>query len=257
MNTELTTTSQNIVAKEDGNIAVTALVPEQMTSCQSALIAWCQQKIATIRAEAEELRAAFEQAKAKKWKTSVLQRHAALAEKRVVFYEKMLAAFEHGFIIVPNFPVGLFTVRTEEGASPERKDRSYVRVGYGRPLHEQTPDKLPAGEGEYHNPFPYVYDFGRRTDDKGNEHVLTAPNAWKEIDFPLAMAKPEIMLAADRAMALKIFDQFGILPKEAVTAGRATRDPIIVGQLVDPRSTTYNKRVVTFMVAWHLDTRVL
>lgn len=244
-----------VVKKPDGNISVTALVPEQMSSCQSALVAWCQQKIADVRGEAVELRGAFEQAKAKKWKTSVLRRHALLAEKRVVFYEKMLAALEHGFIIVPNFPVGMFAVRKE--GSPDRRYLGYVKVGYSRPKHEQIPDNLPEGEGEYQNPYPYVYDFGRTKDEHGNEIVATAPNAWKELDFPVAMAKPEIMEAADRAMALKIFDQLGILPAEVIRTGRATRDPIIVGQLVDPRSTTYNKKVVTFMIAWHLDTRAL
>lgn len=245
-----------VVQKPDGNIAVTALVPEQMSSCQSALVGWCQQKIADMRGEAVELRGAFEQAKAKKWKTSVLQRHASLAEKRIVFYEKMLAALEHGFVIVPNFPVGMFAVRKEEGTNPDCRYYNYVRVGYGRPSHEQIPDKLPEGEGEYQNPFPHVYDYGRKTENNV-EFVKTMPHSWKELEFPVAMAKPEIMQATDRAMALKIFDQFGILPKEVVKTGRATRDPIIVGQLIDPRSTTYNQKLVTFMIAWHLDTRVL
>lgn len=54
MNT-LVTTDQNIVVKEGGNIAVTALLPQDMNGCQQALIAWAERKIAELQAEAAEL----------------------------------------------------------------------------------------------------------------------------------------------------------------------------------------------------------
>lgn len=84
----------------------------------------------------------------------------------------------------------------------------------------------------------------------------TYPAEWREVDFPITMAKPEIMQATTRAMALKIFDQFGILPAEANRTGpRPKGDPLVVAQIIDPRPTS--DRRVTFMIAWHLDTRVL
>lgn len=254
MSNEITSSVQPaespIVAKEGGNIACTALVPAEMSSCQTALIAWCAEKIESMRAEAAELRESFQHAKERKWKTGTLKKHAELAADRVTFYEKMLSALHHGFVIVPNFPVSVFAIRTEKtaplGHSILIKAKDY------KPEFEQEAQPLTEGKGKYQNPFPYVADYYGGRDDKGQDWRRAYPSAWDQFEFPVTMAKPEIMRAADRAMALKVFDQIGILPAETMTAKRAKGDPIIVGQLLDPRG-----RVVTFMIAWHLDTRAL
>lgn len=51
-------------------------------------------------------------------------------------------------------------------------------------------------------------------------------------------------------MALRVFDQLGVIQHER------KRDPIIVGQIVDPRDK-YRNRVVSFFVAWWLNTETL
>lgn len=66
------------------------------------------------------------------------------------------------------------------------------------------------------------------------------------------MAKPHIMCAVERAMALKIFDDIGILPDPSPKK----KDPIIVGRIYD-NPTTYHRVPLTFMISWHLDTRAL
>lgn len=65
------------------------------------------------------------------------------------------------------------------------------------------------------------------------------------------MSKPKIMEATTRAMALKIFDDFGILPEER------KQDPLIIARIRDPRSTAYNHRFVSFIIAWNLNTSTL
>ena len=88
-------------------------------------------------------------------------------------------------------------------------------------------------------------------------------NNWKDLEFPVIMAKPTIMAAATRAMALKIFDDLAILPGSAPSEGtRPPRgDPIIVARIKDPtrsyKSWSTKEHWVTFMVAWHLNTRDL
>lgn len=241
-----------IVPREDGNVSVTALQPDDMQASQQALIAWAQQKVVTMRAEAVELRAAYEHARDRKWKSDTLKRHAVLAEKRVTFYEKVLAALEAGFVIIPNFPVALFAIRTIK-KSPV--GRACEPMRYYLPKYEQTPEQLPVGEGEYRNPFPYVCE-GAHYMMEGKEHVTSFAGNWKDFEFPVAMAKPNIMAAADRTMALKIFDQLGVLPAESKQQVRVKGDPIIVGQLVDPRDK-YSTKLISFMVAWHIDTRSL
>lgn len=244
-----------IVQKEGGNIACTALVPEEMTTCQSALIEWAKAKVASTRAEAAELKESYEHAKARKWKTGPLKRHSDLAADRVTFYEKMLSALEHGFVIVPNFPVSMFAVR-KEGESPDGKT-VLVKGNNYIPRYQQEPDAAPEGDGEYRNPFPHVQSYISHRDDHGNEITRAYPTAWDEMSFPVTMAKPEIMRAADRAMALKVFDQLGILPAETMAQKRAKGDPIIVGQIVGPKNAYGVRKTVTFMIAWHLDTRAL
>jgi len=61
------------------------------------------------------------------------------------------------------------------------------------------------------------------------------------------------MAATNRAMALKIFDQFGVLFPQAAKA-----DPLICAEILDPRPTGYGvPKRVTFIIGWHLNTRDL
>lgn len=235
-----------IIAKEDGNVALTAFEPADMPKCQEALIAWCQDKVKTLRSDARELRQAYNQAKEKKWKTSVLKRHADLAAARVQFYEKILAALEAGYVIVPNFPVQAFAIRTKETIDAENE---HVRIASYRMDFKREPDQSAVGEGEYQNPFPFVVHWQADAQSpayKGQKEIRQYPHSWDKLDFPISMAKLEIMEATDRAMALKVFDQLGILP------ANRKEDPIIVGQIFGPKG-----KMVTFMIAWHLDTRTL
>lgn len=233
-----------IVPKEDGNVAVTAFEPNDMPRCQEALKAWARNKVLTLDSDVEELQQALDHAKAKKWKISTFQRHLGIARKRVEFYRKVMLALEAGYVIVPNFPVQAFAIRTDKGV----KGGSQI-INWRKGDFKQETPSLPVDEGEYKNPFPVVHH--RQVIKDAKEQTLQWPYDWDEMDFPLSMAKGEIMEATDRAMALKIFDEIGILPKAR------KEDPIIVGQVHLKGPCGYATKTVTFMVAWHLDTRVL
>jgi len=64
------------------------------------------------------------------------------------------------------------------------------------------------------------------------------------------MCKPQIMEATSRAMALKIFDRFGVFPPTQ------DDDPVILGQIVH-KAGQYRTKIVSFLIAWHLNTNVL
>lgn len=247
MNTELAIQSPSqVVPKEDGNVAVTAFEPNDMPRCQEALRHWARNKVLTLDSDVTELQQALDHAKAKKWKVSTFQRHLGIARKRAEFYRKIMCALEAGYVIVPNFPVQAFAIRTKKGTPAAM----WVEARYKADCKQQT-DCLPIEEGEYQNPFPVVGSHALKGDDGKPSGVHRQwPTGWDEMDFPLSMAKGEIMEATDRAMALKIFDDIGILPKAR------KEDPIIVGQ-VHLRGAYGFAKTVTFMVAWHLDTRVL
>lgn len=220
------------------NIQLTALLPEQMKTAQSQLIDWCANKCAYLQAEVKELEDAVFHASTMKWATKPIKHQASKVRKRITFFEKVKAALEAGYVIVPNFPVQMFSIRTDK-QSPLKM---FSSSKWGS--KEQSAKELPQGEGEYQNPFPVV-TIDSWKDDKGNYHHQSYAEDWAEMEFPITMIKPEIIEATNKAMALNLFDQFGIMP--------ATRneDPVIIAQIINGR-----KRV-SFMIAWHLNTNVL
>lgn len=227
------------------DIQVTAENADEMAQCQSAIITWTKAKLHQMEFEHADLEGAYRHAVKSKWKSDTLKRHVGIALKRVEFYSKMLVALEHGYQIVPNFPVTAFAVRTDR-----KKPLKMFTTWWDRD-HQQEAAGLPAGEGNYKNPFPVVLErvVVGATETKSAVKNYWA-DSWADLEFPISMAKPQIMEATTRAMALKIFDDFGILP------GAPKQDPMIIARLCIRRSQ-YNHQWLSFIVAWHLDTRVL
>jgi hypothetical protein len=173
--------------------------------------------------------------------------------KRLDFYERMLTALEHGYQIVPSFPITAFAIRTDRKKPLHMWTTSYSKS------HEQDSWPLAAGKGEYKNPFPVVLQDTQEPATATKSEVCAYwASAWKDLEFPLSMSKPRIMQAVDRAMALKIFDDIGILPGYAPSEGTRPPkgDPLIIARLKDPRprSSWQKPRYLSFIIAWHLDT---
>ena len=236
-----------VIVSKGNELEVSAATPSEMLDCQQSLLEWVKTKIDLVKQEAAELKAAFEHAVKSKWKSNTLKRHAGLAVKRVEFYEKMQTALAAGYYIVPNFPVSVFAIRIDK-----EKPLKLVSDWHGS-THQQATESLVQGEAEYKNPFPVIYERTlQKADPEKQQKGLKEywAEAWKDVEFPVSMCKPHIMEAATRAMALKVFDDLGMLPKEKKA------DPMIIGRLRDPRSK-YPERYVSFVIAWHLDTRTL
>lgn len=235
------------------DIAVTAENADEMKQCQGAIIDWCSSKVDQLEAEWKEVRDAYDYAVKQKWRNDVLKRQSERAFKRFDFYKRMLIALEHGYQIVPSFPVTAFAIRTD------KKNPLRMYTTSWQQKHTQEPPVLPTGEGEYKNPFPLVRELQITPATKTtSEKKSYWADSWKDLEFPLSMAKPQIMEATTRAMALKIFDDVGILPGYHPSEGtRPPRgDPIIVARLLHPGTTHKwaTKRYVTFIIAWHLNT---
>lgn len=226
------------------NIQLTTLVPEQMKVAQENLITWCSGKINSINSEIKELKDAVLHASEMKWGTSVLKRQQVKAEKRILFFEKIQAALHAGYVIVPNFPVTLFAIRTNKDTPLQMFTSSH----WGD--KEQKSMELPIGSGEYKNPFPLVERETESLADNKTRDISYATE-WDELEFPVSMIKPEIIEATNKAMALEIFDQFGVLPKTR------NEDPIIVAQIINKGTGYARNKIVSFMIAWHFDTKVL
>jgi hypothetical protein len=262
MTTELTTTPVE-------NLEVTATTPLEMQQSQCKLIDWCKNKIQATKLEAAEMLEAFQQAVKNKWKSGTLKRHADLAQKRVTFYEKICAALEAGYCIIPSFPVTMFAIRTDKD-KPAKLVTISERHVWQSPPHDQKVQEatvLPPGQGDYVDPAPVVETtkIGTQLPCPKNptsreadiQRWETKATEWlDEIAFPLEMAKPRIMEAVNYAMTLKIFDELGIFLPQTLAKKKA--DPIIVGTVMDPKQDAYgNQRRIMFIIAWHLNLRDL
>lgn len=237
-----------VPAPVSGHLELTAVLPEEMVPVQQSLIDWGKRKIFELQAEAKDLHDAYEKSVKVKWRSEPLKKLYDKTIRRVEFYQKMVGALEHGFVIIPNFPVSVFAIRTDKTKPLKLMSGNFYDT------HEQKAPGLPASEGEYKNPFPHCcqMEYAAPTKENPMRKLMSYwADSWKELEFPISMAKVKVMEATSQAMALKIFDDFGIMPE------RKKEDPIIVARLIDPRSTTYNRRYITFMIAWHLNTRDL
>ncbi len=244
---QLTTTGP--ISKSVGNVEVSAESPPDFQVAQGILVEWARNKVASVAAEHAECEGAYLHAKKCKWKSDVLQRQTEKAKKRLEYYQKILAALEAGYVIVPPFPFDVFAIRTTT-----KKPTKYVICNKQacEPYLKQDAKTLPVGEGEYQNPFPIV-DYSWQPDGKdsaGNvvERRKWFIRGWDEMEFPMSMSKPHIMQAANRAMALRIFDEFCIFEEGS--------DPMILG-CVKSQKIGYSQRSVYFMIAWNLNTKDL
>ncbi len=226
--------------------SLVVFTPEKLPLAQAQVSEWCANKIMYIRRELNDAKANLQTAIERKWKVQGWRRVLELCKKRITFYEKIKDAVAAGYLIIPNFPIEAFAVRVREDAAPKQM-ASHSEYS----IREQSPALLPTGEGEYKSPIPLV---GSRPNEVWNEKTqeLERKQEWfaKEFDevaFPVTAVKPLVMDATGRAMALKVFDAIGL-----VGSGRQ-KDPIVVGRIIDPRTTRWNERHVTFFIAWWLN----
>ncbi len=236
----------------------------QMASAQSRLTLWLKAKQIEVESDIAEMTSARDNAKAHKWNTTSFGNQINKAKKRKVFYDKLLIAAEAGYTIIPNFPIDLMAVRVVRDYPSD--DQTYTHNDSAPPssyLAEKA-DIAKPGEGDYVAPIPSVSRWTSRTAE-GSQQFNMRAISLRDMEFPVSIAIPQIMEATARAMALKVFDQIGICPaKDLRTGNRTTQlppsrdpDPIIVGQILNPRQGYTGARPVSFLIAWHLDLRTL
>lgn len=224
------------------DLNLVALSPIDLAPTQTSLSAWCTEKIALLKNELAELDEHLLIAKSNGWKLSALNASLNRTAKRVTYYEKLQLAVQEGYLIVPNFPVTTLAVRVAR-----EKPTGTASYQYSSTFNAKS-GQLPAGEGRYVDDRVFTEDHTAKIPD-GNggtkTHAHFVASSYDEPDFPFAMVKPVVLAAAQKAMALKVFDEIGMVQN---TSGR---DPIIVGRLLDPRG---NGRCCTFFIAWWLNT---
>lgn len=233
------------------DVVVLARTPEEMAASQSGLLTWAEQKVAAERAELAEKEENLQHAVKGKYQTAPWRRQVNLAKSRVIYYEKILAALQAGYYIVPAFPeIDTIAIRTRKARPPVNERDSTWGTPRPADVKGQT---LPVGEGRYVSTSPAVDRWTeQRKSESGKEvtHHLVANRAFAEIDFPFHTVKPQILRDLNQALEARIFDEIGVLPQR-----RRRGDPMVIGTI--KRREGYNETTVNFLVSWWIDTRDL
>lgn len=237
-------------------IELTAEQPQEMEACQRSLIDWCKNKMLSVAADCAELQEAYEHVLKNRWKSSTLKRHVEKAKHTLNYYTKMCGALEAGYVLVPNMPGALFAVRTDKVCPSKTWHYSYYEAETAKSV-----TALEIGEGEYVAARNDVEEYKHTHEGKVSFTRYKATD-FGELEFPFSLSKPRIMEATSRAMALRLFDEFMILPADAAPTGGPTKtvtreDPIVLGIVAMRRGGVYTEKKVSFMVAWHINTRDL
>jgi hypothetical protein len=228
----------------------------EMTAQRDHIGSFLRAKTRALDLELQEMTAAYEVARTRKWASSALKNQVRRITSQKNYYDKLLAAVDMGATIVPNMPCDIFAIRVDK-ATPRTKyqhGKGNTEWSAAPIVRDEKEKHLPIGEGLYVSP---VREFDQEShkqtvDGKEIIHVNQTIRDYEDIEFPLAAAHPVVMEAADAAMKSLIFDRIGIVP---ATRRKLRGDPIILGQIV--RKDGYNEKVTSFLIAWHLDVRTL
>lgn len=252
--------NQTLVPTANTNPQVNTTDPTTITMTQRGLEPFLTAKLAEYGRDIAELQGAVDQAKKNKWAHSTLKRHLNKAQAGRSYYEKILAAIKEGYHIIPNFDpdnIKLFAVRKS------RPKSIWVDFGSSKSdFPDESHDQLPIGTGNYCGPLPIsVGSYYDEDGEKCSKHKKDAIQSYEptgelgSVEFPLMLAKPNIMEFTAGAMERKIFDAIGITPasKKRTTSRASNPDPVVMG-IIEDRS---RNRRVCFFLAWHLDARSL
>jgi len=241
-----------IVPREPGplpvseDLVVLARDPNEMAEAQQGLIAWMDRKVASLKSELAEAEENLATAKRMKTRTQGWASVVRRAKSRTTYYEKARNALQEGYCIIPDFPVELIAVKTRKKRPPKR----WVSGG-GHMVPDVHAEALPEGEGRY-----VSNDVLVRTRNKPKEEGQTYARCesqatdFRMVDFPFKIVKPQILKGMEVALRRKLFDEIGVLP-----ASRRNADPVLVGRI--KRKEGYTEQVMTFLIAWWIDTRDL
>ena len=107
-------------------------------------------------------------------------------------------------------------------------------------------ERPPRGKGEYVDAQPTIGHV-RGPDRTGEERDFFHADEFDEVSFPFTMVNPEIPKAVSQAMALKVFDEIGCLPRRRERTG----DPIIIGRVTVKEG--YTERTLSFLLGWFMN----
>lgn len=241
-------TSVEVLAREQAGYQLIATDEGELRAAHQDMIEWAKDRQLACESERVEVEGNLRVAQENGWKTSPFEKRLPLLARRRAFYAKIEAALRAGYVIVPNFQMTIFAIRTD--AKAPRGERTFS--GWNPEQFVQQAKLLALGEGEYKNPLPALLETHTQVDDgKGGKktEITRWADEFRALNFPMALAKPMLMERTAAAMTGKVFDEIGVAEDTAFRGGRQG-DPIILGRIRNPRP---NKPDITFFIGWYFD----
>lgn len=228
-------------------LPIVAIAREDFAPAQARMVALAESRIAEWTAQRDELVANVEVARRNKWRHEPMKRAARMAERMVTYYTAIREALVNGYMIMPDLQCDVYAVRVREnGASLPARQMGNSQWLTHDPRQGPS-SSLPVGEGEYVSDTTVAHRHHEKWKDaQDREQTTYFSTALDNLppEAPVILARPVLLEAAERAMALRVFDEIGI-----VGANRRSRtaDPMLVGRINDPRPT---RRGQAFLIAW-------
>lgn len=226
----------------------------EMMEAQEHSVGWAWNKLQHTRATLAEAEANLAEAKANGWKTTGWQNTRRREIKKVEYYEKIHAALSAGYVIVPNFPIDVFAVRTNRTYPLRQYSDSWNRD------RSVKPDILAIGDGEHVDSIPHQLQHEREVrnyEDKLIKRDYYWASAMRSVDFPIKTVKPAILEETSKALLLKIFDEVGCNPGRPGwnpgTGLNRKADPMVIGRIHYKVGGWAENRIVSFLITWWLD----
>lgn len=234
------------------DIVVIASNPQQMQVAQQNLIKHFATKLSGLEAELSEAKENLSIAKTRKWKQGPFESAVTKLKKNIEFYEKIKAALEAGYVIIPNIEdLDIFAIRTTR-YSP-KANRSSGGPSWVQPPERQNSNKPALGEGRYVNADTINRTWAQDVTPAGatqkQVRMMSEAQFFDTIDFPFHLAKPQILNSTAEAMKALTFDDIGVAPGRKIKRG----DPMIVGRIL--QGSGYRQKAVSFLITWFVDTK--
>lgn len=227
----------------------------EMVQAKAGIQSWLERKIQSVDDEIDSIQATYDAAVRHKWKSSTFKGQLQREKQKRLYYGKLLAACNAGYVIVPNMDMDVFAIRVKKDKPSVKTVERHETYKPNIPSIDDEPEqRLPIGEGRYESPRQFVKTKRWETTNEKNQivhHVGVTPVGFADMEFPLAIAHPLVMDATARAMSMKIFDRIGIVRDRSQTSG----DPIVLGQIT--RKVGWQLKTASFLIAWYLDPRTL
>lgn len=233
------------------DLVVIASDPQELADGQAATIEVMKRKEAEAEAEVQQAEMLVESCMRANIGTASATRALKRAESRHLYLTKVRQALEEGYVIVPNFPGRTIAVRVKRDKPSGKVVETSSKWAQNAP--DQIAQILPVGEGRYVDVRPIQKDDSyKETDSDGKQvtkYLAWATDFSEEFGLPVEFMKPTVIQRTGKTMARKIFDEIAITGDPAWTRG----DPMVLGRIRDRK----NRKEITFLVAWFVDTAVI